>query len=84
MSINTSTLASIYEMQGHTEEAILIYEELLKKSPHDERSKRALVRLKTKKHNFSGVNRDKLELFVSARTQRDYQKLEQWLLRKDS
>ncbi|WP_299328078.1 tetratricopeptide repeat protein [uncultured Helicobacter sp.] len=80
MSINTSTLAGIYEMQGHTEEAIIIYEELLKQNPHDERFKRALVRLKTKKHNFHGVNRDKLELFVNASTQRDYQKLEQWLL----
>lgn len=80
MAIHTSTLASIYEMQGYNEEAIVIYEELLKKDPHNQEAKLALIRLKTKKHHFSGVNQDKLALFVNAKTQSDYQKLEQWLL----
>ncbi|KAA8707698.1 tetratricopeptide repeat protein [Helicobacter canis] len=80
MAINTSTLASIYEMQGHTEEAIVIYEEMIKRDPNNAEAKSALIRLKTKKHKFSGVNEDKLVLFVNATTQSDYQKLEQWLL----
>ncbi|OBV28757.1 hypothetical protein BKN38_08185 [Helicobacter sp. CLO-3] len=80
MSINTSTLASIYEIQGHKEEAIMIYEEILRKEPKNKEARAALVRLKTQKHNFSGLNRDKLELFVYAKTKQDYQKLEQWLM----
>ena len=80
MAFKTNTLASIYEIQGYKEEAMMIYEEILAKDPKNMEASAALVRLKTQKHNFSGVNRDKLELFVNARTASDYQKLEKWLL----
>lgn len=80
MSINTNMLASIYEMQGHKEEAMVIYEEILHKDPKNKQAHTALMRLKTQKHNFSVSNHDKLELFINATTQKEYQKLEQWLL----
>ena len=80
MSINTNMLASIYEMQGHKEEAMVIYEEILHKDPKNKQAHTALMRKKKQKHNFSVSNHDKLELFINATTQKEYQKLEQWLL----
>ncbi len=80
MSINTTILASIYEIQGYKQEAMLIYEEILRKDPNNNEAKAALTRLKMQKYEFLGVNTDKLQLFVNAHTQKEYQKLEEWLL----
>ncbi len=80
MSVKTSTLAHIYEIQGYKQEALVIYEEILRKNPDDKEARLALVRLKNQQHRISKVNQDKLELFINAKTDEDYHQLEEWLI----
>ena len=74
--IKTKTYAQILEMQGFKEEALAIYEELLKERD-DEEIKEAIKRLK-RKHIFEGVNFEKLKEFDNINEENRY-KFEIWL-----
>ena len=67
MSVKTSTLAHIYEIQGHKQEAIVIYEEILRKNPNDKQARSSIVRLKTD-HNFPLHGLFLLRLSITGRT----------------
>ncbi|GAD19244.1 tetratricopeptide repeat protein [Helicobacter fennelliae] len=79
MSVKTSTLAHIYEIQGHKQEAIVIYEEILRKNPNDKQARSSIVRLKTDQCKFTGLNKEKFLLFVNAQSDEDYLQFEEWL-----
>jgi uncharacterized protein HemY len=74
--IKTKTYAQILEMQGFKEEALAIYEELLKEN-EDEEIKEAIKRLK-KKNQFEGVNFEKLKEFDNINEENRYT-FEIWL-----
>ena len=79
MSVKTSTLAHIYEIQGHKQEAIVIYEEILRKNPNDKQARSSIVHLKTDQCKFTGLNKEKFLLFVNAQSDEDYLQFEEWL-----
>ena len=50
--IKTTTLASVYEAQGLREDALKIYEEILKNDPTNKEAKDGIKRLKKTKSNI--------------------------------
>ena len=76
-SIKTKTYAQILESQGFKNEALKIYQELLKNS-NDEEIKEAIKRLVTRK-KFNNVNILKLREFDEINQKNRYE-FEQWLL----
>ncbi len=76
----TLTLASIYELQGFKEEALTIYEEILKKDPENFEAKQAIKRLKKTTKSFSGVNQKAKDFFIRAHSDDDLKTFERWLM----
>ncbi len=76
----TLTLASIYEIQGFKNEALVIYEEILKKDPQNFEAKQAVLRLKNPKKEFSGVNQKAKQLFIHAKSNEELKTFERWLM----
>jgi len=77
MLIKTKTYAKILESQGFKEEALKIYEQLLKKDRNDKEIIEVIQRLKTKK-KFDGVNIVKLKEFNEINEKNRYE-FEKWL-----
>lgn len=77
----TITLASIYELQGFKDEAMLIYEEILKKDPDNFEAKQALKHLKKPIKSFEGVNQKAKNFFIHARSSDELKTFERWLMR---
>ncbi|MCE3039037.1 tetratricopeptide repeat protein [Helicobacter anatolicus] len=77
----TLTLASIYELQGYKDEALVIYQEILKKDPENFEAKQALKRLKVHK-KFGGVNEAAKKMFINASSSSEELKnFERWLMK---
>lgn len=76
----TLTLASIYELQGFKDEALLIYEEILKREPNNFEAKQALTRLKKQSKAFNGVNTKAKMFFVNAKSNEELKTFERWLM----
>jgi hypothetical protein len=73
----TKTYARILETQGFKNEALAIYEKLLKKYPNDKELIESIERLKHRK-KFSGVNVLKLKEFDNINQKNRYE-FEKWL-----
>ncbi|PAF45080.1 tetratricopeptide repeat protein [Helicobacter sp. 11S02596-1] len=82
MSFKTITLASIYELQGFKEEALEIYENILKTDPDNHEAKSGIKRLsenaKTPKPATTNIKAK--ELFIHASSQEELKTFERWLL----
>lgn len=76
----TLTLASIYELQGFKEEALVIYEEILKKEPNNFEAKQALLRLKKNDSYSRKVNQKAKKFFINAQNSDDLKTFERWLM----
>lgn len=77
---NTLTLASIYELQGYKDEALVIYQDILKKNPDNFEAQQALKRLKINK-KFGGVNEAAKKMFMNASSNSEELKnFERWLM----
>jgi len=72
--MSTLTLAKIYERQGHTEDAIAIYSQLLKKEPKNSELLKAIERLK-------GKNHQKVSYFTSMNKKDQFIEFEKWLVK---
>ncbi len=77
--LKTLTLASIYEFQGHKEDALEIYKEILKKEPHNKEATAAVRRLSSIHKKYSGVNSQMRDFFLSMKTEIEYREFERWL-----
>ncbi|CBG40175.1 tetratricopeptide repeat protein [Helicobacter mustelae] len=76
----TLTLASIYELQGHKEEALSIYQEILKKDPDNFEAKQAMKRLRIHK-KFGNVNENAKKMFMQAKSgSEELKNFERWLM----
>lgn len=77
----TLTLASIYEFQGFKEEALSIYEEVLKREPNNFEAKQAILRLKKNKHQKAKeVNQKAKNFFINAQNNTELKTFERWLM----
>jgi tetratricopeptide (TPR) repeat protein len=80
MPVKTLTLANLYEAQGHKEDALKIYKNILKAEPNNSEARVAVRRLKGKRKSFSGVNTQMLDFFVAMDSDAEYAEFERWLL----
>ena len=76
---NTITLARLYEDQGHKEDALGIYQEILKRDPENREVITAIARLSGQRKEFSGVDKKKLNFFIKMTKEDDFLKFERWL-----
>jgi|APHig6443717817_1056837.scaffolds.fasta_scaffold01996_8 tetratricopeptide (TPR) repeat protein len=79
--LKTLTLASIYEFQGHKEDALEIYKEILKKEPQNKEAIAAVRRLSGIHKKYSSVNIQMRDFFLSMKTEIEYREFERWLSR---
>ena len=73
----SKTYAEILLSQGFKDEALEVYQKLLKKNPNDKEIIEAIKRLKTRK-TFDGINVLKLKEFENINQKNRY-KFEEWL-----
>lgn len=73
------TLASIYELQGHKEEALLIYQEVLRRDPSNFEAKQAVARLGRSQIQKSANPKAKT-YFIKAQSSEELKTLERWLM----
>ncbi len=78
-ALKTLTLASIYEFQGHKEDALEIYKDILKKEPHNKEAIAAVRRLSGIHKKYNGVNTQMRDFFLSMKTEIEYREFERWL-----
>lgn len=80
MSFRTITLASIYELQGFENEALEIYEDILKKDPNNQEAKEAHKRLSKISKTFKSVNIQAKDFFLNAHSNEELKTFERWLM----
>lgn len=78
--IKTATLAAVYESQGLKEDALKIYQEILKTDPQNKEASIAVKRLSGVKEKYSGVNSEMLDFFVKMNSEVEYAEFERWLV----
>lgn len=76
----TLTLASIYELQGFKEEALIIYQEVLKKDPSNFEASKAVKRLGKDSKVSHSVNKQAKDFFLQAQSKEDLRTFERWLM----
>jgi tetratricopeptide (TPR) repeat protein len=79
--MHTVTLAQIYEMQGLKEEALQIYQEILKKDPNNHEARVAIRRLSGVHRHFAGVNEAMKKFFITMQSEEEFSQFEEWLAR---
>ncbi len=79
--MQTLTLANIYELQGLKEEALEIYQEILKKDPNNADAKIAIRRLSGMRKKFLGCNEQMKEFFINMEGPVEFNEFERWLLK---
>jgi len=79
--MQTLTLANIYELQGLKEEALEIYQEILKKDPKNADAKIAIRRLSGMRKKFLGCNEQMKDFFINMEDPIEFNEFERWLLK---
>jgi transcription elongation factor GreA-like protein len=82
--MKTLTLAALYETQGHLEDALNIYKEILEKDPKNKKAIEGFKRLSSnikQYKSFDGVNQKMKNYFVKMREEEHFDKFERWLAR---
>ncbi len=79
--MQTLTLANIYELQGLKEDALEIYQEILKKDPNNADAKIAIRRLSGMRKKFLGCNEQMKEFFITMEDPIEFNEFERWLLK---
>lgn len=79
MTNSTVTLARLYEDQGHKEDALAIYQEILEDDPSNKEAQEAVNRLSGRQKSFAGVDDRKLNYFIKMEKEEDILKFERWL-----
>jgi len=79
--MQTLTLANIYELQGLKEDALEIYQEILKKDPKNADARIAIRRLSGMRKKFLGCNEQMKEFFINMEDPIEFNEFERWLLK---
>jgi len=78
--MNTLTLASIYESQGHIKEALAIYWEILEEDPSNSGALKGIERLAKDRRVFKNRYPKTTKYFIKMRTEKEFKTFERWLL----
>ena len=79
--MHTLTLANIYELQGLKDEALEIYQEILKKDSKNADAKIAIRRLSGMRKKFIGCNEQMKDFFINMEDPIEFNEFERWLLK---
>ncbi len=79
--MQTLTLANIYELQGLKDEALEIYQEILKKDSKNADAKIAIRRLSGMRKKFIGCNEQMKDFFINMEDPIEFNEFERWLLK---
>lgn len=79
--MSTITLARLYEDQGHKNDALLIYKQVLKNNPNSQEAKRAVERLSVHEPHFNGLNQKMCNFFIQMETKEQFREFEEWLVK---
>ena len=77
--MKTLTLAKIYESQGYINDALVIYEDILKQNPKNLEVLKSVSRLRKNRENFVGVNVKLKRYFIKMHKKEHFDKFERWL-----
>lgn len=80
MSLKSLTLASILEFQGHKEDALAMYRDLLKEEPSNKEAQAAIRRLSGMHKRYQGVDTQMKEYFINMSSDDEIKEFERWLL----
>lgn len=73
-------VASIYELKGQKEKALMLYRQILIENPNDSRAEESLRRLASKNINLEYLNKDMYNFFIKATTKDELIEFERWLI----
>ena len=79
--MQTLTLANIYELQGLKEDALEIYQEILKKDPRNADARIAIRRLSGMRKKFLGCNEQMKDFVSKMEDPIEFNEFERWLLK---
>lgn len=78
--MNKHLVASIYEIRGEREKAVVIYRDILRENPTDKKAENNLRRIATRKIINKDINDNMLSYFKKAHSKEELYELERWLL----
>jgi hypothetical protein len=78
--MNTLTLASIYESQGHKMDALEIYWNILEEDPENEAAKKAIERLGRVRKVFKKKDEKMSKMFVEMTSDSEFLEFQNWLV----
>lgn len=77
---NTMTVASIYEAQGLKDEALLIYQQLLKEDANNKNAQDAIRRLSGFRSKHEKLNYEMLDFFLNIKNEAELNEFKRWLI----
>ena len=77
--MKTLTLATIHESQGHSQDALEIYQDILADDPENEAAILGLKRLTRTRRVFFGVNQKRKFFFTRMEKKEQFLQFERWL-----
>jgi len=81
MKLKTLTMASLLEFQGHKDDALEMYKDILKADPRNKEALSAIRRLSGIHKKYKGVNSEMKDKFVNMTSDTDFLEFERWLVR---
>ena len=79
-SLKSLTLASILEFQGHKDDALFMYRDILKEEPTNREAQAAIRRLSGMRRRYAGVNSQMKEYFIAMSSEDEFREFERWLI----
>jgi hypothetical protein len=79
-TLKSLTLASILEFQGHKDDALAMYRDLLKDEPSSKEAQAAIRRLSGMRRKYHGVNTQMKEYFIQMSSDDEIKEFERWLI----
>jgi len=81
MKLKTLTMASLLEFQGHKDDALEMYKDILKANPKNKEALSAIRRLSGIHKKYKGVNTEMKEKFVKMANETEFLEFERWLIK---
>ncbi len=81
MKLKTLTMASLLEFQGHKDDALEMYKDILKADPRNNEALSASRRLSGIHKTYKGVNNEIKDKFVNMTSDAEFLEFERWLVK---
>jgi hypothetical protein len=81
MKLKTLTMASLLEFQGHKQDALEMYKDILRNDTKNKEALSAIRRLSGIHKKYKGVNTLMKDKFVKMQSDEEFLEFERWLIR---